>query len=213
MRHSGLFLCEGTSDLPIAGLVESLFFECGIELNLVTPDLSLLNERVRSSLPNKLAAARRLLGYDPEVIVVHRDADGAGRRKRVEEMRRAVDDSGVISLLLPVVPMRMTEAWLLLDESAIRRVAGHPNGRHTLDLPKIGEVERLADPKALLQQSILRASGATGRRRDRLASRFGENRRQLLSALELQGAVAQLEAWSTLVREVEVLSNVIRARS
>ena len=32
-----------------------------------------------------------------------------------------------------IVPVRMTEAWLLLDESAIRRVAGRPHGDEPLD--------------------------------------------------------------------------------
>jgi hypothetical protein len=34
-----------------------------------------------------------------------------------------------------VVPVRMMEAWLLIDEMAIRRVAGNPNGRIPIELP------------------------------------------------------------------------------
>jgi hypothetical protein len=38
---------------------------------------------------------------------------------------------------IPVVPVRMTEAWLLADEFAIRSAPGNPNGTQSLDLPDL----------------------------------------------------------------------------
>jgi hypothetical protein len=58
----------------------------------------------------------------------------------------------------------MTEAWLLIDEGAIRRAAGNPNGTILLPLPKLARLEALADPKALLRNCLVRASEKTGRR-------------------------------------------------
>lgn len=67
---------------------------------------------------------------------------------------------------LPVctVPVRMLEAWLLIDEAGLRRAAGNPNGRVVLDLPPLGELEKCADPKGLLYQLLKEASELRGRR-------------------------------------------------
>lgn len=61
---------------------------------------------------------------------------------------KAVTGVAAGARVVPVIPGRMTEAWLRLDEAAIRRVAGNPNGRTKLGLPKLHEVESVADPKA-----------------------------------------------------------------
>jgi hypothetical protein len=58
----------------------------------------------------------------PDLVVVHRDSDNVGADKRRDEIAQGAQDSGVESHVLPVIPVRMTEAWLLLDESAIREV-------------------------------------------------------------------------------------------
>lgn len=111
--------------------------------------------------------------------------------------------TGISTNLVPVIPVRMTEAWLLLDEPAIRTVAGNPAGRASLTLPKHHEAERLPDPKSVLRQALLDAANVTGRRRERLDRRFSENRRQLLERLDPHGPVTRLTSWRDLVRSVE----------
>lgn len=39
---------------------------------------------------------------------------------------------------IPVIPVRMTEAWLLGHELSIRSAAGNPNGSENLELPDLG---------------------------------------------------------------------------
>ncbi len=58
----------------------------------------------------------------------------------------------------------MLEAWLLFDETAIRRAAGNPNGRDKIDLPKLTRIESEPDPKQLLCDILSKASGLTGRK-------------------------------------------------
>ncbi len=60
----------------------------------------------------------------------------------------------------------MTEAWLLIDEGAIRRAADNPSGTAALDLPEIDRLEEVPDPKEILHRSLLAASEKRGRRRD-----------------------------------------------
>lgn len=66
---------------------------------------------------------------------------------------------------VPVVPIRMTEAWLLADETAIRRAAGNPNGTMPLDLPSVARLENIPDPKRILHDVLRQASGLNSRRR------------------------------------------------
>ena len=64
-----------------------------------------------------------------------------------------------------VVPVRMMEAWLLSDETAIRKAAGNPNGNQPLELPVMNDIEALSDPKKILHDLLRTASGRTSKRR------------------------------------------------
>jgi len=108
-------------------------------------------------VPDALAQAR---AYQPDIVFVHRDAEREApeaRRQEVPFMRDVV----------PVIPVRMTEAWLLIDERAIRTAAGNPNGTSTLDLPLPRRLEAMPDPKAALRTLLAEASGLGKRRRAR----------------------------------------------
>lgn len=94
----------------------------------------------------------------PDILFVHRDAERLTRDERKREIP-------VGPRIVPVVPVRMTEAWLLIDEQAIRLAAGNPNGRAPLGLPHPNRLEAVADPKATLYAALVRASGFAGRRR------------------------------------------------
>lgn len=82
---AGLFVAEGTSDLPLADLVEALFLDRGVRLSLSRPDFSLLPEKVNKDVGSRLLAGRQLLRQRVDVVVVHRDADAAGIRARMTE--------------------------------------------------------------------------------------------------------------------------------
>ncbi len=200
--RTGLFVAEGSSDMPLADLVEELFADHGVDLALSRPDLGLLNHRVGKDVGSRISAGLQLIGGPVDVVVVHRDADTAGLPARRREIADAADAVGTNVPVVPVVPVRMTEAWLLLDEQAIRRVAGNPNGRMGLALPQRHHVETIADPKARLREALLAAAAVTGRRRERLNRRFDENRRQLLAGLDLQGPVSHLGSWRALAEKI-----------
>lgn len=68
------------------------------------------------------------------------------------------------TLPIPVIPIRETESWLLIDEFAIRRAADNPNGTVKLKLPKLSALERTADPKELLFKCLTTASELKGRK-------------------------------------------------
>ncbi|MBL8231577.1 MAG: hypothetical protein JNL98_23980 [Bryobacterales bacterium] len=100
--------------------------------------------------------------YPCDALFVHRDAEGFPSSLRREEIAAAA--RGIPTLHVPVVPVRMTEAWLLADEQAIRRAAGNPKGKDPLSLPDVHRLEDVPDPKSLLYGLLRQASGLNRRR-------------------------------------------------
>ncbi|HET9897908.1 MAG TPA: hypothetical protein VFQ44_23510 [Streptosporangiaceae bacterium] len=96
---------------------------------------------------------------------------------------------------VPVVPIRMTEAWLLLDEAAIRRVSGNPNSNVPLNLPRARDVETVPDPKEVLAHALATALGFSGRRLEKLRKRFPYHRQQLLERIEPAGPIRDVPSW------------------
>ena len=105
-----------------------------------------------------------------DLLFVHRDAEKLPRVDRVGEIERALTDSpastGVPAVC--VVPVRMTEAWLLFDEDAIRSAANNSNGKTSLVLPRPALTEQETDPKRVLYKAIQDASELNARRRQKL---------------------------------------------
>ncbi|MDR0964974.1 MAG: DUF4276 family protein [Myxococcales bacterium] len=121
------------------------------------------------------ACAKRALElYPAELLLIHRDAEVASLEERVEEIRKKVSD--VIEHYVAIVPVRMTEAWLLHDESAIRCASDNPNGKVGLSLPKPKRVEQESDPKETLKTALCVASEYQGRRLKKLRQEFGIRR-------------------------------------
>jgi len=83
--------------------------------------------------------------------------------RRVAEIEDAV--VGLSDPQVPVVPVRMQEAWLPIDKQALRRAAGNPHSGVSLAMPTIDTLEQIPDPKQVLHDLLLDASRLTGRRR------------------------------------------------
>ncbi|HEX6500437.1 MAG TPA: hypothetical protein VF054_15610 [Micromonosporaceae bacterium] len=188
-----LFLGEGSSDQGIKVHVQRIADSCGIGVEITAPDAEMLPIRDKTVF-GKLRAVQKMGGrYD--VVLIHRDADRDGRERRLAEIREAVYRVMPKVLHAAIIPIRMTEAWLILDEQLIRDVAGNPNGRVPLDLPSVRQAEKIADPKALLKDLLVTASELTGRKRSSFQSRFSHHRRQVLERLDPHGPVRHLKSW------------------
>ena len=185
-----LFVCEGSSDTPLIDHIERLLIRCGQP----DPDGETWHRgaRVADRIRQGLQAAGGL-----DLLFVHRDADNAGAEARYREIEAAVRDAARDGLpWTGVVPVRMTEAWLLLDEAAIRNVVGKPGGRTPLDLPAPGRAERVVNPKERLRDALLAASENRGRRRRRFDREFPRLRKRLLEDLPIGGELERLESWA-----------------
>jgi hypothetical protein len=87
----------------------------------------------------------------------------------------------------------MTEAWLLIDEAALRRAAGNPGGTVALRFPQLRKLEQLSDPKEVLHQLLLEASELRGRRRASFTTNAAVHR--LATLIEDYAPLRQLEAF------------------
>jgi hypothetical protein len=109
--------------------------------------------------------------YPCDILFVQRDAEKQTIDSRKNEIREAIElvaEFYSIPTTINVIPIRMQEAWLLFDESAIRKASGNPNGQETLCLPHLNKIERLPNPKRILYDLLRKASGLSGRRLSRL---------------------------------------------
>lgn len=210
-RARALLLVDGSSDEPLGRHAAALARKHGVVLDVVAPEF----ERMARPPGRRIAdRIQRVLAFDPdfEVVLIHRDAEAQPVEHRVAEIHLAVEELSFDCVCVPVVPIRMTEAWLLLDETAIRWVAGRPSGREPLQLPKPDSVESHPDPKALLREALNTASGFSGRRLRKFDRDFGSHRRQLMERLDRRGPVQSLGAWQALELSIRRMSDELRDR-
>ena len=159
MTLQATLVTDGASDrvlVPILGwLMQQLTAQ---EVEARWADLRGLG-RKPTDLSERLAAAVQL--HPCRLLFVHRDAERQDPDIRYVEID-AANRTGCGHVC--IVPVRMQEAWLLHDETALRQAAGRPSGTEDLGLPPPHQWDKLPDPKKVLHDALRTASGAKGRR-------------------------------------------------
>ncbi len=138
-----------------------------------------------------------------DVLFVHRDAENEARSSRIAEITTAITMLRTMGKNTPfvcVIPVRMTEAWLLIDEKAIRYAAGNPYGRTRLDMPRIRDLENMVDPKAVLFDLLETASGLSGRHLKNFNRNLG--RQQIAEFIEDYSPLRQISAFQALEADI-----------
>ena len=189
---------DGSSDRALMPILDWIFYECGVEIQGVWADLrrlvnspTLLSDRIQRSLEL----------YPCDLLFVHRDAENLTREDRINEISEALNEIAEYPEIVCVVPVRMTEAWLLFDEAAIRRAAGNPNGRDRLNLPSHNNLEDLPNPKQVLHQSLRQASGLPRRRMKRF--RVHERIHRLANLIDDFSPLRELPAFHALESDIQ----------
>lgn len=172
---------EGRTDerfLPIViqRTAEQILVQRGrITVDVLEPIV--LNRTIDRQFPRRveriLEAARRSAGY--HMLIVHADADhptpDRAMRERIQPGFERVHnaDEPVCDELLPIIPVQMTEAWMLADPEALQAVIGTDVEAQALGLPaRAHQVESEPDPKQILRQTIQNALAHRSRRRRRI---------------------------------------------
>ena len=159
------FLTDGSSDAALIPTLTWLLRENGVEFAIqpAWADLTRIPRRKRRRLEDKIYWSLEF--YPCDLLFVHRDAEREPRENRVNEITTAIQRVGIsVPPRICVVPVRMQEAWLLFNESAINHAAGNPSNHHSLNLPTISRLEALPDPKTELHDRLKLASNLRGRR-------------------------------------------------
>lgn len=153
-------VAEGSSDAALLPILDWLLIQNGVSC----PIQSAFADLRALPLPNGLKLSDKIrisLEYFPcDLLFVHRDADRETRDKRVQEIRKASAELPEEHLppLVNVIPVRMQEAWLLIDEDAIRSAAGNWRYAGQLELPPANCLECIPDAKDLLHGLLRQAS-------------------------------------------------------
>lgn len=146
-------------------------------------------DRRDESREDRITAAASAAQGAWHILFIH--ADGASQPDRAREdqispaIRRLEMELGAGYGSVAVVPIRETEAWLLADGNALRQAFGTSRTNKDLGIPTTPrEVERIADPKQVLNAACLAAT-TRGRGRRRAASAYFELIGELVSLEEL----------------------------
>lgn len=203
MRIHFVLIGEGPSDDGLIPHLENLCIDAGVdEVTGTAPDFRRLPEPVGHTVEEKIRATI-LLEPEANLLFIHRDADSRDAEPRHREIARAVAACNLTTQWVAVVPVQETEAWLLLDETAIRSIARKPNGRNNLNLPSPRSVEDVAHPKERLEATLRSATELQGRRLERFCSEFSLHRRLLLQRLPIGGSLMQVPSWVRLRTALE----------
>ena len=144
--------------------------------------------------------------YPCDLLFVHRDAERESIEKRADEIRRALKRCAIDTMpAVCVVPVRMQEAWLLIDKSALRIAAGNPQGRQPLSLPDAKKLEELPDPKQILHDLLCQASGLRGRRKKRYIRDLGQHVHRVAEQIDDFSLLRELTAFQWVENQIVAL--------
>lgn len=156
---------DGSSDAALLPILTWLLIEHGIDIAIQSQWADLGRLRIPTKgLYHKIELALEL--YPCDLLFIHRDAENQSHEQRRQEIAQATSrlSADLRKSHICVIPVRMSEAWLLFDEAAIRHAAGNRSGRQPLELPQLARVEALPDAKQVLHNLLSNACGLTGRR-------------------------------------------------
>lgn len=207
MNHDLSFtlICDGPFDRTLIPIISWTLRSKGFSGSISTQwaDLGSVSSVPSRRLDDRISASMRY--FPASVYFIHRDAEFATFNNRAEEIHQAWTDSGENGIYRILIPIRMTEAWLLFNERAIRTAAGNPNGTVGLNIPPLNRHERIPSPKNILHNALLAATEFHGRRRKKFQPRKVAS--QVAELIDDFSALHQLSAFNEFENEVERLLN------
>jgi hypothetical protein len=193
-------ITDGSSDRALMPILNWLLMELGVNIPIQAAwaDLARLPHPPKK-LEDRIEKAIAL--YPCDLLFIHRDAEKETRQKRVSEIHQAVNllKEDVKLPVVCVIPVKMTEAWLLIDEKAIREAAGNPKGSQSLNLPKPSTIEKLSDLKENLKALLELARGHSSRK----SQKFLIARARIAELIDDFQLLKQLSAFMDLESELK----------
>ncbi|MEM8640822.1 MAG: hypothetical protein AAGG51_18695 [Cyanobacteria bacterium P01_G01_bin.54] len=189
-------IADGISDTVLIPIIEWLLRQYGI-----APTNQGSNILGSGALLEKIQTAIEVDQFD--LLFIHRDAERESREKRLQEITEVLKNISFCPPTVPIIPVRMTEAWLLFDGEALRRAVGNDSGKTTLSLPPIKKLEDLPDPKQKLFELLEAAHNPkTKRKRQEAKKRRFADRHEVARQIDDFSPLRQLSAFRSLEQDL-----------
>ncbi len=130
--------------------------------------------------------------YDSSTMLTfcHRDAENLPLVERLKEFESISNQPNIV----PIIPVRMSESWILFNSTAIAKAAGSPSSQ--VLVPKTVDIEGIADPKNHLDELLFEAAGSpTGRRGKKFKNSIRQRRVSVASYISDYSPLEDLYAF------------------
>lgn len=199
-------LCDGTSDKALIPIISWLLRDLLPDVSLQShyADFGFLkNPPPSSALDQRMVKAVTL--YPCDILFVHRDAEKEAFQSRKDEILKFFQKikKPFSEKLVPLVPIRMMETWLLIDEKALKMAAGNRNYAQKIDLPRSKNLEALSDPKDYLHSLLKEVSGLKGRKLQNL--KVSQTVHLIADSIEDYSQLRLLTAFQQLEKDVKAV--------
>lgn len=169
---------EGSTDIRfLYSIVKRTFNEIALQESLCDIDIYVKAVNVPKtglSFTDYVVEASRkgVRDFGMMVLAIHTDADTDTFEERFKnkilpaQIKLESMDGEICKLLTPIIPVRMTEAWMLADKQLLKDEIGTAKSDSELGINR--NPETFANPKEIIQNAIRIAMQDYPRRRSRL---------------------------------------------
>jgi len=196
-------ISDGPSDAYLVNPIKWLLTHLGFEA-----DITWANPMTMGCGSTDLfcKVQRAVFFYEADVYFIHRDSENQDYLHRDLEIESVISRVGEVGKHIKVVPVRMSEAWFLHDQAAIRTASGNPRGTVSLNLPALRNMEQNINPKNLLEHALLVATELTGRRLQKKKLELSRMKYRVSELIVDFSPLEVLPAFTRLKNQIRLLS-------
>ncbi|NOX45621.1 MAG: DUF4276 family protein [Chlorobi bacterium] len=169
------YTTEGTTDKRFLGNIiertfESLLYDSNTEIE-IHPPYHIIEKGASFNEKIKNVATKYKYFH---VICVHCDSDAPSAEKvlsnKIHPTFKIVENTvGACRNLVAIIPVQMTEAWMLADIELFLREINTNKSCNELNLPcKTNQIEKISNPKNRIEHAIREAQSNVPKRRNKL---------------------------------------------
>ncbi|MES2330850.1 MAG: DUF4276 family protein [Bacteroidota bacterium] len=172
------YTTEGTTDERFLGSViqnafESAAFNCEDQIEVFEP-IFIKFPKIDTFVNDAIAVAKKAFDIGINVLCIHMDADSPSNADTLKyKFNPAViainkENNGTICKnLVAIIPIYMTEAWMLADKNLFKEEIG--TTKSDIDLGINKAPENISNPKKIIEEALVIAQNHLPKRRDRIA--------------------------------------------
>jgi len=168
------YTSEGTTDVHfLSSIILRTFveigFECQKEIEVIEPIVHIKKENGLSFSEQMLKCSKQAHQNGVMAFCIHVDADSETHddvlRSKIHPTRELIGNSidNVCKNLVPIIPIQMTESWMLADKQLLKDEIGTEMGDNELGINR--NPEEIADPKQVITDAIRLARAHIVKRR------------------------------------------------